>query len=180
MLASENNSWDGWEPTSKKKLVRAVPSIQSSTPSRGIGRRQVVPPSRSPDRSSNPLQRPHPKGGVAPNGAAKQSPKRQIDRSPRYAARNGASTRTRSSTGAPESRRRIESSLGGEAPPEIDSTVFFPVGSTVKHRLHGRGVVQSPPTTDAEFAEKMLVRVEFSEDSMVWDLPMDAVAHTYE
>ena len=62
----------------------------------------------------------------------------------------------------------------------MDSTLFYPVGSGVKHRLHGKGVVQNPPNADAEFAEKMLVRVKFTEESMEWDLPMDGLTHTYE
>lgn len=66
-------------------------------------------------------------------------------------------------------------------PPDfMDSTMFFPVGSSVKHRLHGRGVVQTPPNGDAEFVEKMLVRVKFVDENTEWDLPMDGLLHTYE
>ena len=64
------------------------------------------------------------------------------------------------------------SSPGGDAPPDcMDSTLFFPVGSSVKHKLHGKGTVLTPPKADAEFVEKMLVRVQFLDD-MEWDLPM--------
>ena len=50
----------------------------------------------------------------------------------------------------------------------------------MKHRLHGRGVVQTPPNGDAEFVEKMLVRVKFVDENTEWDLPMDGLLHTYE
>jgi hypothetical protein len=73
-----------------------------------------------------------------------------------------------------------DATLRGEAPPEMDSTMFFPVGSPVKHKLYGQGTVQTPPNSDAQFVEKMLVRVKFSEDHLEWDLPMDGIVHTYE
>jgi hypothetical protein len=69
----------------------------------------------------------------------------------------------------------------GELPPAMDSTMFFPVGSAVKHKFHGRGIVQDPPQTDyAEFAEKLLVRVKFSDGAGEWDLPMESVVHTFD
>jgi len=70
----------------------------------------------------------------------------------------------------------------GELPPDgMDSTLFFPVGSAVKHKFHGKGIVQDPPKADyAEFAEKMLVRVKFLDGDGDWDLPMESVAHTFD
>jgi hypothetical protein len=71
--------------------------------------------------------------------------------------------------------------LRGEPPPDgMDSTLFYPVGSSVRHKLHGRGVVQAPPDSDSEFSEKMLVRVKFFEESAEWDLPMNGLVHTYD
>jgi hypothetical protein len=71
--------------------------------------------------------------------------------------------------------------LRSEPPPDsMDSTLFFPVGSPVKHKLHGRGVVQTPPDSDSEFSRKMLVRVKFIEESTEWDLPMNGLVHTYD
>ena len=82
----------------------------------------------------------------------------------------------------------IKANHGGEPPPEnMDSTLFFPVGTTVKHKLHGKGVVLSPPSADSEFVNKLLVRVKFIEDhrgkaieSTEWDLPMNGLVHTYD
>jgi hypothetical protein len=69
----------------------------------------------------------------------------------------------------------------------MDSTLFFPVGSSVKHKLHGKGVVVTPPSADSEFVDKLLVRVKFIEDhrgkaieSTEWDLPMNGLVHTYD
>lgn len=77
--------------------------------------------------------------------------------------------------------KKSKNGIGGELPPDIDSTLFFPVGSTVKHKFHGRGIVQDPPQTDyAEFAEKMLVRVKFLDGGGEWDVPMESVAHTFD
>ena len=74
-----------------------------------------------------------------------------------------------------------QATLRGEPPPDsMDSTLFFPVGSSVRHKLHGRGVVQAPPDSDSEFSEKMLVRVKFIEESTEWDLPMAGLVHTYD
>ena len=73
-------------------------------------------------------------------------------------------------------------SPGREPPPDnMHSTMFFPVGSSVRHNLHGRGVIQAPPDNNEHFSESMLVRVKFSEGSCsTWDLPMDVLEHTYE
>jgi hypothetical protein len=62
----------------------------------------------------------------------------------------------------------------------MDSTMFYPIGSYVRHNMHGKGIVQSPPPKDDEFAEKMLVRVKFIEENIEWDLPMDGLMHTYD
>ncbi len=71
--------------------------------------------------------------------------------------------------------------LRGEPPTDsMDSTLFYPVGSSVRHKLHSRGVVQAPPDSDSKFSEKMLVRVKFIEESAEWDLPMNGLVHTYE
>ncbi len=71
--------------------------------------------------------------------------------------------------------------LRGEPPIDsMDLTLFFPVGSSVRHKLHSRGAVQAPPESDSKFSEKMLVRVKFIEESAEWDLPMNGLVHTYE
>ena len=69
----------------------------------------------------------------------------------------------------------------GDPPPEFDSTIFYPVGSSVKHQFYGRGTVQPPPKSDSEFVEKLLVRVKFADEGDdYWDMPMDSLTHTYE
>ena len=71
--------------------------------------------------------------------------------------------------------------LHGEPPTDsMDLTLFYPVGSSVRHKLHSRGVVQALPDSDSKFSEKMLVRVKFIEESAEWDLPMNGLVHTYE
>jgi UvrD-like helicase C-terminal domain len=47
----------------------------------------------------------------------------------------------------------------------IDSTWFFPVGTAVRHKKHGRGLVLEPPASN-----QLLVRVEF-ENGQKTDLP---------
>jgi hypothetical protein len=64
--------------------------------------------------------------------------------------------------------------------PDINSTIFYPLGSIVWHKFYGKGVVQAPPKSDVEFAKKMLVRVKFVDETADWDLPMDSLVHTYE
>jgi len=46
--------------------------------------------------------------------------------------------------------------------PRPDSTWFYPVGSSVAHKSHGKGVVLPPPATDPSCESDMLVRVKFS------------------
>ena len=93
-----------------------------------------------------------------------------------------SSTRMRNNSSDSSSRpQRNTRNIVGELPPDLDSTMFFPVGSTVKHKFHGRGIVLDPPQKDyAEFAEKMLVRVKFSDGDGEWDVPMESVAHTFD
>jgi hypothetical protein len=51
--------------------------------------------------------------------------------------------------------------LRSKPPPNcMDLTLFFPVGLSARHKLHGRGVVQIPPDSDSKFIKKMLVWVE--------------------
>lgn len=167
-MSSANKSWDDWEPSSQRKTVEQNPSIQSNRLVGGIDRRQVMPSPRTQERSV-----------YASSDKRQEIPLRR---------RSVDGRQKGSSTLADVGKRRQYASdnaeaFRGEAPPDsMDSTLFFPVGSSVKHRLHGRGIVQNPPRSDAEFAEKMLVRVKFAEaeGSIEWDLPMDGLVHTYE
>ena len=141
--------WDTWEPSGEKKHVKVSnPTIQAST------------------RSSN---RPREKSDL---------PKITRIRQRTGSQSNEIKTRARR---APSSlvrdKKEIEMSRVPEPPPQLDSTMFFPVGSPVSHRFHGRGKVLEPPMGDAEFSEKMLVRVDF--DGVEWDLNMDQISHVY-
>uniref|UniRef100_A0A7S1ZVZ9 DNA 3'-5' helicase n=1 Tax=Ditylum brightwellii TaxID=49249 RepID=A0A7S1ZVZ9_9STRA len=57
------------------------------------------------------------------------------------------------------------SQSNGNTVPEIDSTMFFAVGSTIQHNIHGRGTVLPPPKED-----NMRVRIRFEND-MELDFP---------
>lgn len=195
LLASKSRSWDDWDPTMRQKRLDEVPSIKSNSLGQkqlgmqtrtrpiqnNIDRRQVKLSSQNRNRlneinSSRDVSTS--RLNLRPvNGKQTGSSSRNIHQ--------GASLRARKRPNQPvkhpsASREIDRSTLRGEAPPQMDSTLFYPVGSSVKHRLHGRGIVQAPPNGDAEFAEKMLVRVKFVEDSIEWDLPMDGLVHTYE
>ena len=47
----------------------------------------------------------------------------------------------------------------------MDSTWFYPVGSSVVHTRHGRGLVLNPPPSSSDDASAMLVRVKFEDGS---------------
>jgi len=191
-----SKSWDDWEPTSQKKPIVKVPSIESNTPGRGVDRRQVTPSARlqnRPMQSSDDRRQVMPSSRTKLNSNGSRIPassrtdnraidRRRIEPSTRTVAKERSVGKRPNRVPARESRSQDNngSSLRGEPPPETDSTIFFPVGSPVKHNLHGRGIVQTPPNADEQFAEKMLVRVKFSEENMEWDLPMDGLVHTFD
>ena len=72
---------------------------------------------------------------------------------------------------APQSRngRKQNASASPSSSDTMDSTWFYPIGSSVVHTRHGNGMVlPPPPSKDGE----MLVRVQF-EDGTKHDLPAD-------
>mmetsp|Transcript_10639 Transcript_10639/g.23496 ORF Transcript_10639/g.23496 Transcript_10639/m.23496 type:complete len:1242 (+) Transcript_10639:284-4009(+) len=198
-LAAGNKSWDDWEPTSLMKPIGKIPVIKTNRPSGGTDRRQVKPSSETRNR---PIQSSSDRRQVMPSSQNQRRPKeinlrrdqiaspqhseRSIDRRQIQPSHQTMTQNSRAIAKKPsETTRRTSTPRGNtltsEAPPsDMDSTLFFPVGSGVKHKLHGKGVVQTPPNADAVFAEKMLVRVKFMEESLEWDLPMDGLMHTYE
>lgn len=207
LVASEGKSWSSWEPSSRQKAVRPVPStvlrsngvalrpnmtsnktmkpsIKNSSDRRGIG--------TSPQRIRSRPNDNNPSRGVSPSSDTAQimdmrrlMDTRQIQQSHQSCSPAVAVAKRPSQI---SKRSNVKATLHGEPPPDnMDSTLFFPVGSSVKHKLHGKGVVQAPPSTDSKFAEKMLVRVKFMEDhrgktieSTEWDLPMNGLVHTYD
>lgn len=160
--ASRRKSWDDWEPSSRKNLVQEIPSITTDMP-RAVDRRQVPPSSQPRNQSS---QSTNDRSQVVSRSRVRHN----------QANLNRGQTKSSQDT-APEG---IPGPGYCSPPPEMDSTMFFPVGSPVKHKLYGQGIVQTPPNADEQFVEKVLVRVKFSEDNLEWDLPMDGLVHTYE
>ncbi|KAL7536087.1 hypothetical protein ACHAXR_006911 [Thalassiosira sp. AJA248-18] len=186
--ASSSKSWDDWEPTSQKKPIGKVPSIKSngldqrrtmttsSPPTRNrpsSDRRQVMPSPRDQNRPEAMTSR---RGQMSSSQPVTQSKNRRQKEPPPQTIPNRAVPKRPSQTTRPQPTSR---NIDPTSLPEMDSTMFYPVGSPVKHKLHGRGIVQTPPSTDAEFAEKMLVRVKFTEDNIEWDMPMDGLEHTF-
>lgn len=187
--ASRRKSLDDWEPSSLKNLRAAD--------------KKGVPPSFTLNNS--PVQNTNDKGKVIPQSRVCQNHinlnKGQTSVSSQGLGRSCVETspHTANQTNPPirsMTKNRLtvkeasqterckaaswDTAFGGEAPPEMDSTMFFPVGSSVKHKLYGQGIVQTPPDSDKQFTEKSLVRVKFLEDNLEWDLPMDGLVHTYK
>ena len=76
--------------------------------------------------------------------------------------RNGSTQTTNSPK--TENRKKSDSPLGSES---MDSTWFYPIGSSVVHTQHGSGTVLPPPSS-----KQMLVRVQF-ENGSKQDFPAD-------
>lgn len=188
--APKGSSWDNWEPSSGKKPIGEVPSIQPN----GLGQGQTTaqtrggPPQPTHSRprtiiGSSRGQMASPRR-LEPSMTQTQAQRQQLDQ--RNAQRQPLDSRQAQRQALdrrqvqPSTRAAQKSGMKGEAPPELDSTMFYPVGSAVKHKLHGQGVVKAPPDGDSDFADKMLVRVKFVEDNSPWDLPMDGLVHIYD
>ena len=96
---------------------------------------------------------------------------RSATRSKRPVTRTRAAIRDPPPSRASQQRRK---ELHGDpsastAPPQVDSTLFFPVGTSVVHTVHGEGKVLPPPK--AAQGGDMLVRVEF-ENGIEMELPV--------
>ena len=166
-------SWDDWEPSGLKNLVKEVPTITAISPRPKAADRKQVPPFSQPKKQ--PIQRTYDSGKVIPQRRVRQV---QIN------SNEGQTTPSFGGLGRSydenQMARHKPTSQDANIPPEMDSTMFYPVGSTVKHRLYGQGIVQNPPKSDKQFVEKSLVRVKFLEDNLEWDLPMDGLVHTFK
>lgn len=171
--AASKKKWDDWEPSTQKKPINDIPKIRPMVPNQ-VSTKSPPPSFTSPQATgrsySTQMQQ-------RSNGQRKMVPP-----PPRRRETEMSSNRMRNNNSAPSSHpQRKPRNIVGELPPDMDSTMFFPVGSAVKHKFHGRGIVQDPPKTDyAEFAEKLLVRVKFSDSDGEWNVPMDSVAHTFD
>jgi DNA helicase II / ATP-dependent DNA helicase PcrA len=86
------------------------------------------------------------------------------DAQPRRSSGGVPSARTVASR-VPVNNRPDRSSRLSATTTSIDSTWFFPVGTAVRHKKHGRGLVLEPPASN-----QLLVRVEF-ENGHKTDLP---------
>ena len=170
--------WDDWEPSPQKKPVREIPKIRPLVPNSGAHIQANANSSPPNVTSPQATRRSHPDKLQRNNGQREMTspPRRRESKLPPNGMRdnNDAPSPTRA-----QSKPRND--IVGELPPDMDSTMFFPVGVAVKHKFHGRGIVQDPPQTDyAEFAEKLLVRVKFSDGDGEWDVPMESVVHTFD
>jgi len=175
--SSNKSTWSEWEPsTQKKRTIQQIPSIRSMHTNAVEDRHQSRP--ASSQHSNQPLKKSIDRRQVMPSirGQERLNDNRVSSRPSRRV--NHTQKRPNQTP-----TRRVSSpieDLRSDAPPDnMDSTIFFPINSKVKHRLHGDGVVLPPPKGDAEFVEKMLVRVQF-DNNMEWDLTMDVLTHTYD
>lgn len=171
--AAPKKSWDDWEPSTKKKPIAEIPAIRPMVPN------QASAKSSAPNFASPPANR----RSYPTQMQQRSNGQREMGPPPRRREAEMHSNRMPNNiSAAPSSNpQRKPRNIVGELPPDMDSTLFFPVGSAVKHKFHGRGIVQDPPKTDyEEFAEKLLVRVKFSDSDGEWNVPMDSVAHTFD
>jgi ATP-dependent exoDNAse (exonuclease V) beta subunit len=155
--STERKSWDSWEPSQVRKSIDQVPSIKPMTVTVQKQHQRVTANnaiSMSGESSNNEMNNPRTPIRMQPSNKYKQQPT--------------------------EKEPTQHDGRGHSDIPDIDSTIFYPVGSYVRHKFYGKGVVQAPPMSDVEFAEKMLVRVKFVDETGDWDLPMDSLVHTYE
>jgi len=173
---SNKSTWGEWEPSTHKRTIQQTPSIRSMH-NNAIEDMHKIRPASSQQRNQ-PLKKNSDRRQVMPsirsqerlndNRVSSRPPSNRVNRTQKMP--NQILTKRTSSP--------IED-LRSDAPPDnMDSTIFFPIDSRVKHKLHGDGVVLTPPKGDAEFIDKMLVRVQF-ENNMEWDLTMDVLAHRY-
>eukprot|EP00984_Skeletonema_dohrnii_P035783 scaffold35966_cov211-Skeletonema_dohrnii-CCMP3373.AAC.1 len=174
--AAPKKSWDDWEPSTQKKPIKEIPMIRPVV--RNTGAHMQANVNSSPPNFTRPqaTRRSYSDQPQRKNG------QREMASPPRRREPEIPSNRMRNNNSAPSSSsQRKPRDIVGELPPDLDSTMFFPVGSAVKHKFHGRGIVQDPPKTDyAEFAEKLLVRVKFSDGDGEWNVPMESVVHTFD
>lgn len=160
------NSWDDWTPSQQRKPVQEIPTIRP-TKLVSTDQRQTMPSSQMINRK------------MQNDFVPKQTNRPENSRAPTFRPmQNEQSNRPKEHTQSSTTNNR--SSFRSEPPPPTDSTLFFPVGSGVKHFVHGKGIVQPPPPGDNVFAESMLVRVLFENDKVEFDMPMDSMRHTYD
>lgn len=171
-----------WDSSSPNKPTREGPLIESKLPASSVDRRQIKTPNGMWNHQvvgNSDRRQVHPSSNSLRPINGERTPSSQS--TSRHISTPGTPIRNKPQPIALDNRTSSRDVLRDDRPPDyMDSTMFFPVGSSVKHRLHGRGMVQNPPNSDAEFVEKMLVRVKFVNGNMEWDLPMDGLLHSYE
>ncbi|KAL7427102.1 hypothetical protein ACHAXH_000677 [Discostella pseudostelligera] len=171
-----------WDSSSPNKSTREGPLIESKLPAPSVDRRKIKTPNGKWNHQvagNSDRRQVHPSSNsLRPINGERTASSQSISR---HISTPGAPIRNKSKPIALDTRTSSRDALRDDRPPDyMDSTMIFPVGSSVKHRFHGRGIVQTPPNSDAEFVEKMLVRVKFVNGNTEWDLPMDGLIHTYE
>ena len=94
--------------------------------------------------------------------------------SPLHQRRQEGSTRNlhvRSRIPAKKTARSEREQSSKKAGP-TDSSLIYPVGSSVVHRNFGKGTVVQPPTSSSEKMEDWLVRIEFETTGRTMDFPV--------
>lgn len=152
--------------TSSYRSTNSASSLRNKSP-QGSSWEDWTPKKAS---TPNPSQRRTSRSSFTTNWKS-QYGERSATRPKRPVTRNRAAIRDPPASRASQQRRK---ELNGDpsastAPPQVDSTLFFPVGTSVVHTVHGEGKVLPPPK--ATEGGNMLVRVEF-ENGIEMELPV--------
>jgi hypothetical protein len=152
--------------TSSYRSTNSASSLRNKSP-QGSSWEDWTPKKAS---TPNPSQRRTSRSSFTTNWKS-QYGERSATRPKRPVTRNRAAIRDPPPSRASQQRRK---ELNGDpsastAPPQVDSTLFFPVGTSVVHTVHGEGKVLPPPKSTE--GGNMLVRVEF-ENGIEMELPV--------
>ncbi|CAB9520304.1 helicase PcrA [Seminavis robusta] len=149
----------------KKGASDASSSRDSDIPSR---RRKVLQTPGNNNRSYSTASRNYPPSGRSSSDYPIRSPRRNTNASTSTSRRLG-DPRSISVNGVSKPRRngKAKATSPVSRSAAMDSTWFFPVGSSVQHKKWGKGIVLDPPASN-----KLLVRVEFGNGKSL-DLPSD-------
>lgn len=158
-------------------LPRGQPSstLPRARPANGVRRDLATTTSARRIRNGDSAPRPRwpeNKRVVSPSRASKPSKKGPFEVQVRATRGTAQPQKTRNgTTGAngAKTKKQKEPAVAASSDNTMDSTWFYPIGSSVVHTRHGSGMVLPPPPSDQG---KMLVRVQF-EDGTKHDFPAD-------
>ena len=160
---SEGRSYSNGAATDYQERLNRVAAMSNPA----VKRRTSTPPGNNDTGASSRVRKATTPGSHRSIPSQSQSPSRPTTKTDSPQQRSMSTTtprrqeppRPKTSPAPPTSAtaRQPPSSKRKAAPAAMDSTWFYPVGSTVIHPRHGRGVVLNPPPP----CEEMLVRVKF-------------------